>query len=633
VQAFRFRLVLLWILAFTDVVVLAAFQPGPLSAKLDPGSILAIAGLNLVAVSVTFGVVGIQAQHFAETYTRAVVRSVNDRRRWPAVLVFQAAGVLVAISLALISPTLASGVAAAVLLGVGLVESGLILAELLDRFDGVRLLRLLARRNVDRVNRQDGTDPGRLIPDAQAVLDLLIGGAEKGDTEIIEAGLAVWLEMFRAYLLRRGQLFYDDEYIGWTFARLQELIETYGRRSAGVVLPKLIEGTVELGKAAAAHKQKFNEGVNEGVYAAIRCLKAAVATSVDAHLSPAAGSAIIGITRIGEALVDAGKVNTAAEPVRALRSLGRALGPKPELAYWTSTGLAQIIIKLAGLHPNDLMAGTHAENAAEGIADIVEADHADLGPTHFLTAPMSERSLPRLVYSASYAANKDANRRHSTHWDGVARLLGRMAFSVPRRADIDTTVRSNAAACCGGVLLALMVAPQRDPTIRLFNDLSKEYRDLLETGEPDRLHLAENLGEVLLAAYYASLQTPDAASPYRKFTIETAEQISAWDGPQRRRFAPALRRVGAAALHNGDEALGRQMARASLPERPEPLAAFVIDDEFETGPFGHALLLARPGLPDPPTGDAHLDVDARRHFLELEYQSHPAPDAADSSDE
>jgi hypothetical protein len=618
VRRSRIRLGLVWVIAFCAAGLTAWLHPAPLSRDLDSASILTIAGLNLVAVSVTFGVVGLQTQHLAETYTRSVARAIDETRRWPAVLALQAASVMATIGLALGHPMVASGISAAILLGVGLVESGLVLSELLAQFDSLQLIALLGRRSVDRLNATRPVEPESVIPDAQSVLDLIVRGAEKADTEVTAAGLEAWRSMFFAYLENRGPLFYSDQYLAWKFARLQELIETYGRRSAGVVLPKLIQGAVDLGIAAARHLPGVGEGINEGVYYTVRCLEAAVATSVDAHLSPAAASALVGIGDLGEALVDSQKVNTAGEIARSLSRLGKALDSRPDLAHWATNGLARLIIRLSGEFSLVHMASSSAEEAVEGLVAIVKADHSDLGPTHFLTAPLSDTSLPRLVFQSASAAAKQDTRRLND-WTSVSARLAHLAFEIPLRTDLPYMVRSNGAQCAVGVLLALMVAPYSDATVKVFSDLAVKYLKVLDMGEPDRLHLVDGLAEALLAAYYASRSNSKAAGVYRTFITDVGSHIAGWETKKRRRFAAALRLVGAAAIRDAEEELSIMMARASLPpipSRSRSIPAFT--DAFETGPFGFVGLLGRPGVPLSIGGDSHLDEDARRKFLHLE---------------
>jgi len=628
-----FRLSLLWGLSFAAATLIVVLHPVGLSANLDRTSTLTIAGLNLVAVSVTFGVVGIQAQHFAETYTQAIVRTLSRRQRWPAILTFEAVGVLYAVILALAAPTLATGWAAALLLGIGLVESGLVLTELIVRFDSARLIQLVTVEVLDHMKRPGDVSGDLAISGAQPILDLLIRGAQKGDVEVVGSGMDAWLRLFSAYIESRGQLFYSDQYIDWQFARAQELIETYGRQSAGVVLPRLIEGTAHLGVAAAAHRQVFDEGINEGVYFATRCMQAAVATSRDAHLSPAAAQAIIGVTSIGEALLDANKVNTAGEAVRTLRSLAAALANEPYLAHWASTGLAQILLKLADQHSRSLMSGPHADEAADSIIAISQADRSrSLGPTHFLTAPMAERSLPRLVYSTARAASQERQSSHWRTWDRVCGKLADFTFTLPARQDLDWMVRSNAADCCGGVLLALISAPRRDPTLRLFSQLIPEFMELMRLPDANRLHLTELLGEVLLPAYYAA--RPESPDAYIDFIRQVAVEMADWPVPERRRFAPALRRVGAAALKRGDEELARAMAQASLPNTHiRSQAIRTRTDEFETPRFARFNMLNRPGVPEPTIGTDHLDPTAQERYLQLELETHPPTDRESEEEE
>src|SRR5439155_18840373 len=99
------------------------------SDPLDRVAILTIAGMEVVAVSVTFGVLGIQAQHLAETYTCAVARLAGRHARWTIMLVAQALGVLYVTVAAIVTPAKEAGVAATLLLAVGLAANGMVVQE------------------------------------------------------------------------------------------------------------------------------------------------------------------------------------------------------------------------------------------------------------------------------------------------------------------------------------------------------------------------------------------------------------------------------------------------------------------------------------------------------------------------
>jgi hypothetical protein len=322
----------------------------------------------------------------------------------------------------------------------------------------------------------------------------------------------------------------------------------------------------------------------------------------------------------------ANKVNTTGEVVRTLRSLGAVLANEPYLAHWAATGLAQILLKLADQHPGALMSGTHADEAADSIIAISEADRSrSLGPTHFLTAPMAERSLPRLVYVTACAASQERQSSRSTSWDRVCSKLAHLTFALPARQDLDHMVRSNSADCCGGVLLALISAPRRGPTLNLFTQLIPEFRNLLRLPDAERLLVADVVGEVLLPAYYASRPESIVTNAYINFIKQVAGEVIGWTVPQRRRFAPALRRVGAAALMRGDEGLARAMAEATLPHRSlRSRQIRAVADEFESEAFARFNLLIRPGMPELAIGTDHLDQTAQERYLQLELELHPA---------
>src|SRR5439155_8685089 len=150
--------------------------------------------------------------------------------------------------------------------------------------------------------------------------------------------------------------------------RCEELVAAYAPKSSGLVLPTLVEGITQLGKETARHRNPLNDALDEGTYYACRVLEAAVAASVTAVLSPAAQQATIAVGTIADICLQSRKLITAQEPIRVLRRIGTSTASgSPEVATWSTIGLARLIIRLAESGPNELMAVSDADDAADGL--------------------------------------------------------------------------------------------------------------------------------------------------------------------------------------------------------------------------------------------------------------------------
>jgi hypothetical protein len=608
----------MWVIGFTIALLVVVLHPG-LSDSIDRVAILTIAGMEVVAVSVTFGVLGIQAQHLAETYTRAVARQAAQNSRWPTMLLAQALGIIFVTVSAIFSPTKATAIAAALLLALGLAANGLVVQEFLQRFDPVRLIVLQRQAAIFALGRADRRDGRIVVGTAQPVLNLIVRGSEIGDTEVVTAGMAAWRDILAQYLLVVTPV-WGDALIEWLFARSQELVETYAPRSSGVVLPTLIEGVRDLGLICSRYVNPLNRDHDEGTHAACRVLRRAVAQSINADLSPSADLATASVTRLGDACIGVGKVVTLQEPIRILRHIGtQTVDNWPHVANRASNGLAELAILVALSRAIDHMASECARQVVDALYEMLARPDQGLGAAHGVTAPLANNTLPRLCYALETAARLDRGPA-DWRWDQAGADVATLCFGLPSRADLYFSVRSNAAECCQEILLVLLSMPYRQPTTRLSSELFPRFTELVVGDADGRLSTRRLFGELLLYTYYRSRLVPQAEPLYRGLILTAAATVGSLEAQRRRQLAPMLRRVGAAALHFRDTAMATAIARASLPPIPVPggRAIRLPLDFFEPGGWAGETFHHRRGLPDLQLEPHHLDQAVRRVYLRLE---------------
>jgi hypothetical protein len=608
----------MWIVGFAIALLVVVLHPG-LSDSVDRVAILTIAGMEVVAVSVTFGVLGIQAQHLAETYTRAVARQAAQNASWPTMLVAQALGIVFVTVSAIFSPTKATALAAALLLALGLAANALVVQEFLQRFDPIRLISLQRQGAISLLRRADTRNGEIAVGGAQPLLNLIVRGCEIGDTEVVTACMAAWKDILVRYLQVETPV-WSDALIDWLFARSQELVETYAPRSAGVVLPTLIQGVADLGLVCGRYVNPLNRDHDEGTHAACRVLRRAVARSINADLSPSADLATASVTRLGEACIAVGKVVTLQEPIRILRHIGaQTVDNWPHVANRATSGLAQLAIEVALSRARDHMASECARQVVEALYEILAHPDHGLGAVHALTAPLANNTFPRLCYALETAARQDRGPG-DWRWDQAATDVANLCFQLPARTDLYFLIRPNAAECCEEVLLVLLSMPYRQETARLITELFPRFTELVVGDTDGRLSTRRLFGELLLYTYYRSRLVQQAEPLYRELILTAAARVGGLEAQQRRQLAPVLRRLGAAAIHLRDTATATTIARESLPPMPVPggRALRLPLDFFEPGGWAGETFHHRPGLPDLTLEPHHLDQAARRAYLRLE---------------
>jgi hypothetical protein len=611
-----------WPYAFIAALSVTVFQPFP--GDLDRGTILAIAGLDLVVVAAAFGLLALLAQHLAESYSRRMLSSLLTTLNWQWTLGAQGVGVVYVVALALWRPAISTGVAATVLLSIGLIESWRLLRQLLDRFDPVELVRAQTNEGLRRLSLAPApqlTDVA--VADCESILQVLVAAGDRADTTVVRECFQGWNRVLQEYVAR-ADLFFNDGLLYWLFARCQEMVEKYARESAALVLPVVVEGVTLLGTTTARHRNRLNPAVDEGTYHAVRVLKVAVLLAANASLSTAADQAMIGIGAIAEACLDSAKLETLQEPIAALIQVGRSSAKvSTTVASRAAINLARILLRLAHLNQPDVMIDANAETASDGLCAIVREAKGHLTPGHFLVAPLTEDNLARVVFELAQAAGRSGKSRW-TAFDRAARQIADLGLELATRPlDGDVvTVPSNAVESVAALLVAVMSIQSRDPWPKIISELVPAYVKLGLEDEQGRLHVERGLGSVLLALYYGSKATLEVEGLYRKLIADAAEAITGAGRHQRRRLSVALRLVGAAAMHYADVETAQSAAAAVLPRRPNTSKAIgLTDDLFESDYFASQLgvnPIARRGLPDPAFPNYHLDEKSRRDYLELE---------------
>ncbi|MGH7685697.1 MAG: hypothetical protein ACREN2_02610 [Candidatus Dormibacteria bacterium] len=596
--------------AFASSILLSLHRiPG----ELDRGSILALTGLVLATVSVTFGIVAITTQHLAETYSREVFLSATGNRVWQACVVGEGVAVAFGVALALWRPDMTSGVVVAILLAASLLESWIAVSEQLRQFDPVPIIEALAAATVKQLPF-DPAAAGVAIDRSLGILDITLIRAVKGDVHVVRAGLAAWNRILGAYL-RSQTIVWNDRYLLWLYARCSELCETYAKESVGLVLPVIVEGISHLAQTTAAWRNPLNADVDEGTALLVDTLKKAAALSANAR-STAADQATSGIGSIAKSCLEAEKFNVAQIPIADLTELGRtAAGVATEIASRAAMELSGILLRLAGSSSHDVMCVSDVEDAIKGIREIALSVPMRLGPVHFLTAPLADDNLPRAIQALALAAGR-RDERDARPWQAVTLQAAYVAVEVIDNLDLNIGMRWYSVEAAACVVLGLLATHRWQPYIEPIRRIFTRLIDLA-IEDDGRLHAIEPLDSVALALYEESRSSD---GELRAILTRLAETIEATDQRTRARLAPILRRVGATALYYGDEELANVMAKASVPEprslskQPRTLAdAFVLRGV----PLG-LRTMTRPGLYLPPESTHFEDRASQEKFAASE---------------
>jgi hypothetical protein len=611
------KAVLPWLIASAAAVVLLLVHPLP--GQLDRGSILAIAGFILAIVALTFGLVTVLYQHLAETYARSVVRAVDRGSMWKSTVVTEAVALAVAVGLALWRPDLTSGLVASALGLASLVESWFAIRQLFDQFDPTSLILLMRDAALLKVAQQEDKAAAP-IASSQAILNLILVSAARGDVEVISVGLESWNEILRDYL-SSASIVFDDEFLTWLYARSHELTAQYAKESVGLVLPVVVDGIAALGRTTASYRNPLNQAVDDGTAFFTDVLKSVVLISGRAPRSPAADRAVLGIGSIGSACIAAGKFEVLQFPIDELTAIGKAAAePAQHVASRAVTQLTHLAIELAETDSRNVMCSADAESAVKGIRAIVPKGRGNLSPAHFLTAPMATDNLPRLCQLLARAAARTGGVEGRS-WDSIAWLAADLAANILEDPAINPGMRWNSVQAAGSVILGLLAVGRPKPYLTVIRRICKDLAELAVTDD-GRLSADEVLAPVLLLIYESSRETGE---PELKIILEEAAQaIKGADPQMRSRLAPIARQLGATALHRGDRESATLMAQASvLRSSSASRQVETIGDAFSLG--GSRRLaggMARPELQMPAIPDDYLDEDTQKEFLALEREMH-----------
>lgn len=598
----------------------------PWSGGLDRGSILAIAGLSLATLAVTFGLVVVLAQHLAETYSRAVVRAVGRDAIWPIAVVGQACSVVLVAAVALWRPNLTLGAVAVILLAASLLEGWSSVRQLFGRFDPIHLITALRDDGLSGLERnQDRAQAA--IGSSGAILNLILIAAGKGDVEVVSAGMTAWVATLTDYL-RRVDVVWSDPYLYWLYPRCDELIHRYAQESVGLILPVITEGVVSLGVATATQVDRFNSAFDEGTMLFADVLKKVVVISKDAPQSTAADAAARGLGTIGQACIASSKYEVLQSPIDTLREVGLiARSGALHVASRATTELARLAIALARqgerLH---LMCAEDAFSALQAIQAIVPAARGNLSPAHFLTAPMAENNLPLICQATARMAEATRQQTGSHVWEGAATVGAHLAVEIVEDPKTSAMVRHNAVEVAGCVVLGLIavgaIRQQASLCLRIIRRLIQ-----LALVDGGRLNAAGTLAEVLLAIYH--LGSAEGGEPFVTLR-EAADAISKADERVRRRLSWISRQIGAVALARGDDGTARAMAQATLEDRENASKQLrtTADLFFPAGGIRPMGRVSRPGLEMPEIPRDYLSEEVQRAFLVLETSLRPSEPSA-----
>ena len=421
---FRAQSRAVWPWFATGVAISGLLVADRVPGSLDRGSILAIGASVLAIVAVTFGVVAVLAQHLSETYARAISELFNRTAIWKIAVVSEGIAFVLSVTLAYWRPDATSGVVAILLAATSLVESWFAITQLLNYFDATVIIESLKVDALAAIEREPDKSSAAIQP-SQAILNLILIAARKGDVEVVGSGLAAWNDILGRYLAS-ASIVYGDPYLYWLEGRCGELVEEYAQQSIGLVLPVVVRGIGYLARSTASSRNPLNAALDEGTALFVRTLRSAVMITGQAPRSTAAGEAIEGIGAASLACLDVGKFTVAQFPIDELKTIGLAASTlAPGIASQSTIKLCETALALAKANSNDVMRLADAEVAVGAIDEIAlrTIPRSGLDPIHFLTARLCRRQV------CHWCAKRSLSRRgrqmmrtlhaHGTTWPVV----------------------------------------------------------------------------------------------------------------------------------------------------------------------------------------------------------------------
>lgn len=617
-----------WLVGAVAVGLVLGLRPLP--QDLDRGSLLAMAGLIVGILAITFGIVAVLRQHVVETYARPVYAVVLTRNAWQTAVVGEGVSIIVLVAVALWRPDMSAGAVGAVLILASLVQSWRALSQLLRQFDPLNLVRL--QRDV-AISRLHGTTDrvGAVTGPSNAILNLILVAAQRSDADLVAAGLRAWEEILTAYC-RSRPLSFSDDYLYWLIARSEELVERYMQESVGFMLPVIVDGIGRLGAAIARYRNPLNADVDEGTPMFGRLLLEVVQRSGTVRRPVAAHDAVQGLISMAQRCIESAKQAVAQVPIQNLRDAAMWAGQTaPAIASQATIGLTRVLVAVADSNPFDVMRPSNADDIVTAIRDIARAVRREPSPAHFLTAPMSEQTLPRLAQTLWLAAEREGDEREAITWVAMAAVLDELCLEIATQDTFDRMVRANAVESCGCVVLGSFAVQRRElvaevPRVIVPTLLELALRD------DGRLRAVEALAPCLLATYIAS--GPPADGHYRSLVGDVLTRVATEEQRIRQRLAPVMRQLGATALHFDDSAMAELAARASVPARRGlSRQVRVLGDEFHVGgPLSSYGRLGRPGVRLPQIPEHYRDEDVQIRYEQLESRVHGRSGGAAAGD-
>jgi hypothetical protein len=578
----------------------------------------------LATVAVTFGLVVVLAQHMSETYARRISVLLGGRSVWRSAVIGEALAVVATVAIALWRPDLTCGAAASILLVASLLESWFAVTKLLRQFDPVNLIQALQDQALLLMRREKARS-GSAIQFSQAILNLLLQGAGKGDVEVVTAGVAGWNAILGGYL-DGASLVWSDPYVYWLFPRCEELIERYAGESVGLLLPEVVTGVAALGRTTATYRNPLNAAVDEGTAFFTQALTTAARAASTAVRSPAAGAAVQGIGSIGMACVGASKFTTLQGPIKSLTVIGEVTSSTAShIAGRVTVELATLLVALARSDSSDVMRPAVAESAVDGLCEVVKASGGASDPTHVLTAPLAEMNLPLICQTLARAGGNEPNNYRRGKWDRMALAVAELGLRAMTDTSQDVMMHMNTVDTVACSALGILAGGHVEPYLGVLDRMSKS---LLQSVRGDGGIEAQLVAFVFLAIYCAS--DPPQPGALRDTALEAARVLGEADDRDRLQLAPLARQLGATAIHRGDPAMAQLMAAASMPE--PPTGSKQIRDGREkfafAGGFDLPAYVGRPGLDLPEIPRDYLSADAQREFLALERAAYNLPPQA-----
>jgi hypothetical protein len=626
-----------WIMLSVGIVVFLV-QPAPQPE--ERGTILAIAGLAGVALSLGFAVALLVAQHTAERHARLMFAEFRADRTWPITLGSFAVGVAMIVAAAIWRPSISTMWASFfVLIWLGLMGARAF-PHLLDSLDPVVLAQRVAQRSASRLLK--AAPQGLLGGNQELAID-----AERGvtacatvaaealsnqDTDVFESAVRGLVQILVAYLRRSPWVVPTDRPVDLAFQRIDVLAAEVAQRSQVILMPTLIAELRELGTQGVAIA-KTNPRGNDVVSLRLNMvLFGLIAASMRNQASVAPSFATSTMADVGVGLVAVGLAAAVRDHIDKLSAVALAGidAGADHVAAPAVHGLARIAAGIVESDARDVMLAQRFRLTCEAIADalarhVARKDRSLIGEMSVLPVigPLAAPSLPILALGAAQRAASGDSLDSMDFGLGADRLLSALA-DMAAADDESATARSDALEClysaAAGVLAISLGDPESAERIdhwieRLSNVILEDER----SGQHTIGFAPEKLASVLLFAAYAIPEAcPEVADRLRLRIRTVAEAIGAAPtGFARRRLVGALIPMAVALIGSGEETLVTELAAATREDLQERVGA------GRGGQFEASTLM--PGIPRPHYAATHRSDEGLallQEFLDQDRDKH-----------